>query len=225
MDLLIAACLGFLITHLGISATPLRGVLVNKLGTNAYIGLYSVLALAMFGFLIYAYSQTPHTNFVWYPSAEIYKVTKVVVFLAFIMVATGAITPNPTAVMSESALDNQVAGIMKITRHPLQWGIFLFSVAHLAANGDQASIWLFSTLAILSFVGMLNMDARRRAETDEKWQSFLSQTSMLPFGAMISGKQKFTMADINWIGLGAGVGLYALIYWFHSWVSGGVSLV
>jgi len=214
MDLLIAACLGFLITHLGISGTPLRGILVDKLGTNAYIGLYSLLAFVMLGFLIYAYSETPHTNFIWYPSAEIYKVTKVVVF-----------TPNPTAVMSESALDNQVAGVMKITRHPLQWGICIFSLAHLAANGDVASIWLFSTLAILSFVGMLSMDQRRRAETDDKWKSFLAQTSMVPFGAIISGKQKLTLADINWIGLVAGIALYVLIYWFHSWVSGGVSLV
>ena len=115
--------------------------------------------------------------------------------------------------------------MLKITRHPVQWGILLFAIAHLIVNGDVASLWLFGTLATLSFVGMFSMDARRRRETDPRWQSFMAQTSMMPFAAVAAGRQKLLASDINWMGLGVGVALYALIYFFHDSVSGGVSLI
>lgn len=222
--LLFAGCVGFLLVHLGISGTPLRSLLQSKLGEQAYLGVYSLLSFITLGVMIYAYSQVPHVDFIWYPSTAAYLVTKVLLLIGLVILVMGTLTKNPTQVMNEQALDHDVSGMLKVTRHPIQWGIFLFAVGHVIANGDVASIVFFGTFALLSFVGMFSMDARRRKETDPRWQAFMENTSMMPMAAIIAGRQRFTAADINWMGLVAGVGLYAAVYWLHDMVSGGASL-
>ena len=224
MTLLIAGCAAFLITHLGISGTPLRGVLMKALGDGPYLGIYSLLSFATLGLMIYGYGQVPHVDYIWLPSTLLYGITKGLLLLALVTLVMGTLVRNPTAVASESALDNGVTGMLKITRHPIQWGILLFAIGHLIANGDVASILFFGTFALLSFFGMLSMDARRRSETDPRWERFMNETSMLPFGAILSGRVKFTADDINWMGLVGGLGLYAAVYWLHDLVSGGASL-
>jgi len=225
VELLIVACLAFLVTHLGISGTPLRTVLRNVLSDSAYLGVYSLLSFLTLGAMIYGYAQVPHSDFNWYPSITAYKVAKVIVFLSLVMIVMGTLIKNPTAVHSEQALDNEVSGLLKITRHPVQWGILLFACGHLLANGDTASILFFGTLVLLSFFGMLSMDQRRRRETDPKWRAFLEKTSLIPFVALLSGRLRFTADDINWLGLIVSFVLYGALYWLHDLVSGGISLV
>lgn len=225
MELLTVGCFSFLAIHLGVSGTPLRALLQNLLGEPAYLGVYSLLSLGSLGVMIYGYAEVPHADFVWYPSVWAYQVAKVLMLLSLVTIVIGALVKNPTAVMSEQALDHDVSGLLKITRHPVQWGILLFSCGHLLANGDVASILFFGTFVFLSFFGMLSMDQRRRQETDPKWQVFMQKTSMIPFAALMSGRLRFTLADINGIGLFAGFALYAVIYWLHELVSGGVSLL
>jgi len=225
MDILIVSCLAFLLTHLGVSGTPLRSALQDRLGADAYLGVYSLVSLATLGLMIYGYGQISEVHLVWLASPALVKLSKALVFVALPLMVVGLMTPNPTAVKAETALENEVSGILKITRHPVQWGILLFVTAHLVANGDQASLLLFGTLAVVSLLGMFSMDARRRDETDPRWQSFMAQTSMFPFAAVLAGKQKLSAADVHWTGLVIGVLLYALIYYFHAWLSGGVSLI
>ena len=224
MTILTTGCFLFLLTHLGISGTPLRGVLQEKLGAQPYLGLYSLLAFGSLGLMIWGYVRVPHADFIWFPSQAAYLVTKTLLFVALVTLVMGTLTRNPTQVMNEQALDDGVSGMLKITRHPIQWGILLFAVGHLIANGDVASLLFFGTFAAVSFFGMLSMDQRKRAETDPRWAGFMTQTSMMPFAAILSGKQRFTAGDINWIGLIAGIGLYVAVYWFHDLVSGGASL-
>jgi uncharacterized membrane protein len=55
----------------------------------------------------------------------------------------------------------------------------------------------FETFAVLSFFGMLSMEQRPRRETDPKWQVFMDKTSMVPFAALLRGRLRRTLADIN----------------------------
>jgi uncharacterized membrane protein len=224
MELLIIGCLAFLATHLGISGTPLRGMLQNLLGAKGFMGVYSLLSIGTLILMIYAYGKVPHADFIWTPTTVAYKVAKVFVLVSFLVLVAGTMTRNPTAVMQDSALDDGVHGILKITRHPVQWAILVFAAGHIIANGDTASILFFGTLAAISFFGMLSMDARRRKEEDPRWQTFMETTSMVPFAAMLGGKSSFQMADVNWVALIVGFGLYAAVYWLHDMVSGGMSL-
>ena len=224
MALLLTACLAFLVTHLGVSGTPLRARLQKVMGARAYLGLYSLLAFGTLGLMVYGYANVPHVEFLWYPSQSAYMVTKGLLLLSLVTLVMGTLTRNPTLIMNEAALNYEVSGMLKITRHPIQWAILLFATGHVIANGDQASLVFFGTLAVVSLFGMFSMDARRRREDDPRWKMFMENTSMMPFAALASGRQSFAAEDINWTGLVAGLALYAAVYWMHDIISGGVSL-
>ena len=225
MDILAAACMAFFLTHLGISGTPLRSFLLGRLGGNAYLGIYSFVSFLTLGLVIYGYSEARLESDFMFVNPSLFILSKVLVFVALLLILVGLMTPNPTAVKGEDALDDGITGILKVTRHPVQWGIFLFVTAHLIANGDKASLLLFGTVAIVSLVGMFSMDARRRKETDPRWQNFMAETSMIPFAAIFAGRQKLMLADIKWPGLLVGAIVYTLVYYLHGWVSGGVNLI
>ena len=67
MELLAIAALAFLVTHLGISSTPLRGMLFASLGERVYQGLYSLVAVATLGLMIYAHRSVPHDDYIGLP--------------------------------------------------------------------------------------------------------------------------------------------------------------
>lgn len=224
MTLLIASCIAFLALHMGISSTPLRGRLNDALGQNGYLALYSLLAITALGAMIHFYGGLDHTDYVWHPNAVSYKITKVFLLVATVLLVVGIMTKNPTTVMMEDALNDDIKGILKITRHPTQWAILLYSIGHLIANGDSASIVFFGTLAIMSGVGMVALDYRKKATQDEKWLAFYATTSTLPFAAILSGKTKLQLKELNWIAAAMGVALYGSVYWLHDMVSGGASL-
>ena len=73
--------------------------------------------------------------------------------LAQVTIVTGALLKKPMVVMSERTLDYEVSGLLKITRHPVQWGILLFASAHLLANGDSASIIFLERLLFRPSLG------------------------------------------------------------------------
>ena len=127
--------------------------------------------------------------------------------------------------MSEQALDQEFRGLLKITRHPVQWGIVLFASAHLLAHGYTASIIFFGRFFLRSFFGMLSMDQRRRREIDQKWQVSIDKTSLVPFVALVSGRLRHTLANINRVGLVAGFTLYVAIYWLQVLLSYGFGLL
>lgn len=224
MTLLITGALAFLITHLGVSSTPLRGMLVSAVGEGAYLGIYSLLAAGTLGLLIYGYASVPHYDFLWVPGIAALGLAKAVMPVALILVMSGLLSRNPTSVGMDNAVKGELAGIFRIVRHPLQWGILLWSLSHIVANGDVASLVFFGAFALLSAVGMLAIDAKRRHRPEPEWQQFYATTSWFPFVALVTGRTRLRLADINWIAVAAGLVLYVLLFLFHGQIAG-VALV
>ena len=83
------ATAAFLATHF-ISATPLRPALVRSVGEKAYIVLYSLLAFATLGWMIWAYSRA-ELRPLW-PGLRL--IPALVMPFAFILLACGRIDPQ-----------------------------------------------------------------------------------------------------------------------------------
>ncbi|MBV1905356.1 MAG: hypothetical protein KUG75_04710 [Pseudomonadales bacterium] len=225
MVFLVISCCAFAGLHIGISSTPLRSALLGLLGENGYLGLYSLIAITSLLCMVYAYSGVAHTDYLWMPSALLHGVTKCLVFVALLLLVSGNMVKNPTAVKMDSALGSTLPGIVKITRHPVQWGILLFALGHLLANGDLASIVLFSTLILVSGVGMIAIDSRKKKLGGKQWASFFASTSLIPFIAIITGRTRLNIGELSGLAIGIAVLLYCAAYWFHATLSGGPSLI
>ena len=139
MTLLAVSCAAFLVLHIGVSSTPLRGVLRNAAGENGYLGIYSLLAFVSLGAMVYFYAGADHSDFIWAPSSVAYKITKIFLLLAIVLIVVGAVTKNPTAVKMEDAISDDLPGVLRITRHPLQWGILLEWAASRRFNGEMST--------------------------------------------------------------------------------------
>jgi uncharacterized membrane protein len=218
--LLLVAAVLFILTHLGISRTSFRSLLVDVLGENGFLAFYSIIAFATLGALIYQYGQVSHQAYVWAPSVLASSITKLVMPIALIFIVLGMSAKNPTSVKMESAVDVEPVGILRITRHPVQWGIFLWALSHLVANGDVASIIFLSAFILISGLGTVSIDRKRRlALAPEKWNHFVSQTSNVPFAAILSGRNQFKADELGWSKIIAALLLFVAIVYFHEYLS------
>lgn len=217
---LVMATIAFVGGHFLLSAAPLRGLIADKLGDGPFRGLYSLVALASFVWMLMAYGAAPYVE-LWYiePARHI---TMALVLLASILIVCGLTTPSPTrAGMEASAGDpNPLPGIGTITRHPFLWGTTLWSVGHLLANGDEASVVLFGGILILSLGGMLHIDRRREAALGAAWGPVALTSSAIPFLAAIQGRCRIDWKGIGLLRLIGGIAVYVALAFGHPWIAG-----
>lgn len=191
---LVGACAFFLLIHFGVSGTALRDALVKRLGEQPYRGLFSLASLAGMVWLIFAYRRAPYIQ-TWGLWLAFRPAAYVLVFIAFLLVVLGLLTPSSTTVGMESHLDPQgVRGVTRITRHPFLWGVAIWSATHLVVNGDAASLILFGSLLVLSLGGTVSIDGKRRRHYGERWEAFARATSNVPFAAIASGVNRLAPA-------------------------------
>ncbi|HEY1612579.1 MAG TPA: NnrU family protein [Rhizomicrobium sp.] len=200
MNSLIWASAVFLAIHLLISGTRLRDVLTGVIGERAYLGLFSLASLGVIVWLARAYDMAQASGddpMLYDLGIGVHHLAIPVVALAFFLGVQGLLMPNPTAVMQEGAASRPdvIRGVLRITRHPFLWGVALWSAFHLAANGDEASIILFGTFFVLSLLGTLSIDAKRRRKLGPAWENFAAKTSNLPFAAVLAGRTRLMLAE------------------------------
>ncbi len=213
---LLIAALAFLATHLAAS-TPLRAAAVAGLGERGWLAVFSLTGIVALVWLVLAYRAAPYEG-LWSPPAWAAWVPVLAMPLAFVLVVCGYLTPNPTALMQERHLHDPdpAPGIMKVTRHPIMAGIALWALAHLAANGDAASVILFGVFAVLSILGMKLMDWKLEARAGAAWGPLALTTSAVPFLAALQGRARIAWRGIGWWKVAAGLGLYVLFLFGHA---------
>ena len=92
-------------------------------------------------------------------------------------------------------------------RHPVIWSIGLWAAAHMAPNGDVASLAMFSLLLLAGLTGPKSLDAKRKAKLGEdEWTRLASP--------------RRTLLGINGKALIAGFVLYTVLFQAHLWVIG-----
>jgi uncharacterized membrane protein len=216
---LVLAALFLLVSHYGISSTPLRAALVRRLGKKPYLGLYSLIALAAIFWLARAYAGAPFVP-LW-PTTRVGALVPLVVLpFALILLVAGVSGRNPTSVGQGGALDepDAVKGALRITRHPVMWAIALWGLSHIAAKGDLASLVFFGAIAALALVGTLLLDVKYAARHGAAWRPFAQATSNVPFAAVLAGRQRFAPHEIGWPRIATALALYALLLALHPWL-------
>ena len=215
------ASAAFVGSHLGLSSAPVRSRLVAGLGEKGFQGVYALLALLLLGALIAAYSQASHHVYLWPPGPGVRHLPLLVMPLALFLIAGGVLIPNPSATGMTGALDRPepAQGVLRITRHPMMWGVGLWAAVHLVANGDLASLLFFGGLLVTALGGAAHLDRRLAATEGERWRRFAEANSFVSFAALLAGRQRWAWAE--WRRPAAwGLGLFALLLVLHPYLFG-----
>lgn len=193
--LLISSIL-FITLHNLVSGSPLRKILVNRLGQGPYMGLFSLASIATLAGMIFGYIQAPQVDS-WGQVYTLRPLAATLLGLGFFFLVLGMLTPNSTGIGGENLLagNKPPQGIMTISRHPFLVGMLLWSGTHLIYNGDYASLIFFGSFFWVALLGMFSID--RKLAKEPHWNNYREQTSRLPFLAIIQGRTK-----LDWRGLG-----------------------
>jgi uncharacterized membrane protein len=226
---LICAAAFFVLLHLLVSGTRVRDVLTGLVGQGPYMGLFSlasVAGLAWLGFAFASARSAPWNLAYWDVTPATRWVQLIAMLAAMLLVVPGLTTPNPTSVAQEGALDRPdvVKGMLRITRHPFLWGVAVWAAGHLLVNGDRASLVLFGSLLVLALFGTASIDGKRRRALGDKWNSFAAQTSNVPFGAILAGRQTLEIVEIGWWRILLAVVIYAALAVGHPYAFGAPAL-
>ena len=209
----------FVLFHLGLSSRPLRGRLVRRLGPARFQALYSLTALVGFVLLMVGWRYAPFVE-LWSSDAKWMRhLPLTLVPLGLFLVVASNTTKNPTSAGQAEAAAEPPRGIITVTRHPGLWGWALFALAHIPVNGDLAALIFFGSFVVLAFAGMLHIDARRRSDAPEVWARFASQTSIVPFAAILRGKTRLDTTGML-RALVVSVVVIALAVLGHEWLFG-----
>ncbi len=219
-ELILAAAL-FVGAHFAFSSVPIRQALHARLGARAFLGLYSLIALATFVWMLWAYAGAPQLA-LWAPAPWTRWVPTVVMPFALILLIGGYTSRSPLIVGMQKAYDAiEIApGLLKVTRHPIMWAIALWALSHVVVNGDAASLILFGALTLLALGGAAHSERRHRALYGAKWERFAQATSYLPFAAILAGRARLRFSDLGWGRLLIAIGLFFTLIILHRPVIG-----
>jgi uncharacterized membrane protein len=220
--MLTAAVAAFVGSHFLLSSRPVRPRLVAVFGERAFLAIYSVISLALLVWAAQAYVDAPVIA-VWQPPTALRHLSLTVMPLACILVAAGVTTASPAAIAADprALAARAPVGIQKVTRHPVMWGIALWGIAHVLANGTMAGFVLFGGMTALALLGARHIDARKRLLLGHSWDRFAAATSFTPFVALAGGRTQLAFGEIGWWRIGLGLVVCAVLLWAHPALFGG----
>lgn len=167
MALLIAGIVIFLGIHLVPSFPSLRNTFRELVGANPYRGLFSLVALTGLILIIVGMGRAPQVH-LWTPPAWGRQVALYAMPVALTLFV-GAYIPS---------------NLKRFTRHPMLWGVAIWAVVHLLANGDLASLILFGSFGAFALFDMASAN-RRGASLAQKALPWWRDAILLVVGGVV----------------------------------------
>jgi uncharacterized membrane protein len=196
--LLIIAALLWVGVHVGIAGSATRAAMIARIGEIPFRILYSVLSFGAIGLLVNAWGGA-ETAALWFAPGWLRMVLALLMWPAFVFFVASVTTPNPTAVGGERLLETEPRGITRITRHPMLWSFAVWAAVHMLGNGDTASLLFFGAFLVTALMGMPSIDAKLAARAPAAWPALAAKTSILPFGAILAGRNRLVLREIGWL--------------------------
>jgi uncharacterized membrane protein len=217
--MLIAAAAAFLLLHLVIAGTRVRDAIVGVIGEGPYLGLFSLASIAGLVWLIVAFAgarNDPANATYWTINPATRYVAIALTLIGFLLAVPGLLTNSPTRVRGGAIAErpDAASGMMRISRNPFLWGVAVWALGHLIANGRMADLILFGDLLVLSVLGAYSIDAKRRRAQGESYAAFMAQTSNIPLAAILQGRQRLKLGEIWWRLL-VGLVAWGVVMHFH----------
>lgn len=218
MFLLIVASILWVGVHFGIAGTVVRTRAVDRVGERAFVIGYSVLSVAAIILLVQAWGAAPYVG-LWVTPDWLRWVLALLMLPAFILFVASVATPNPTAVAGK--LDEAgPRGIQRVTRHPMLWAFALWGLVHLIGKGSLGGVFFFGAFLVTALVGMPSIDQKVAARDQGMWARLAPATSIIPFKAILAGRNRLVLAEIPVLVWVIGVVAWVVLLVTHPWIFG-----
>lgn len=152
MFLLVLGLMIFIGVHLLPSFVSLRQNLISHLGARPYKILFALISLGAFILIVLGMGRAPFEP-VWTPPIWGRFAAILIMPFSFILLAASQMRSN----------------FKRHTRNPMLWGVTLWSVAHLLANGDLASLILFGSFGVYSLFDIWSANVRGAVRQEIKY--------------------------------------------------------
>ena len=206
----------FFASHRIPAALGVKARLVGLLGARGYGLAFSVVSLALLGWLIVAAGRAPFVP-LWDQAQWHRWAVNLTMPLVIALGVYGVGAPNPFAFEGRTqGFDPARPGIAGLTRQPLLWALALWSAVHLLANGDLAHVLIFAPFLVLALAGMPMVEARRRGPD---WAQLTARTALIPGLALVTGRWR-PQALPSLPRAALALGLWAAIWHLHAPVIG-----
>jgi uncharacterized membrane protein len=203
---LLAASAAFVGTHFALSH-PLRAPLVRAVGEGPFLGLYSLVALVTFGWMIWAFLESPAPDLPGSGEAgwAIASLLTIVALVLFI----GSFRNNPALPDpgGRNSAPETPQGVFAVTRHPMMWGFALWAAAHLILVWSVRTQILAGAILLLALLGSHLQDRKKRKLLGDGWAQWQQRTSYWP-----------RLERLPSVGLGlwaAAIVLWLAVTWAH----------
>ena len=170
----IIAIAAFVGTHL-LMSHPLRRPMVARLGERVFQGVYSLVSLVIFGWLIWAMRRVGPEPFLWSPPAWAWLLGGAVMLVAAILFV-GSLIGNP-ALPGMPASAREPRGVFAITRHPMMWSFALWALVHALVWPQPSVLVLCAGIAFLALAGAAGQDVKKTKLQPDFWPEWRAKTA------------------------------------------------
>lgn len=206
---LTAASITLLGTHFALSH-PLRAPLVKAAGEIGFQAVYSIVAVASFGWMVLAFRAIgPGEAPLWNPESALVWTIASLISLVALTLFLGSFRGNPAlpAPGAAALADQPVHGVFHVTRHPMMWGFALWAIAHILVSPTPRSLVMVGSIAFLALVGAHMQDRKKQALMGEAWSRWEAKTSYAPRFFELS-----KAGAVLWL---ISLGLWLVVTWAH----------
>jgi uncharacterized membrane protein len=191
--------LHFLLSH------PLRAPLVRAVGEGPFRIIYSLVALATFGAMIWFYDVIGREPQIWAVREAYWVIATLLMWLGSILFV-GSFIGNP-ALPGARRPSGPPRGVFAITRHPMMWGFALWATTHLLVIATAKALVFDGAIIVLALAGAVMQDRKKRRLMGSSWHEWSAQTAFVPFTRGLASPGLFAFAG--------GTLLWLVAAWLH----------
>jgi len=180
---LIAASIAFVGSHFLLSH-PFRAPLVARLGERGFLGVYSLVSLACFGWMVAAFRAIGQGGDVLWDGGGpvLWGIASLLTLLAMVLLLGSLLGVNPALPLVSARLvsASKASGVYAVTRHPMMWALALWALAHGLVSPSPRVLVLGAAIGVLALLGAHLQDRKKAALLGEAWTGWQARTRYWP---------------------------------------------